>query len=261
MTSPEGSIAKRAIALIEQQGSARSSWLAGQLGVPPKEVSSSLNPYCKNGTLVACKVQRPGAQDENEYRMSKLGRGMSFAIRGDVTRSPAVRDGRLARPTMQHPSGLHLEAANGRPKAPDDRRTTLLAAAWPGVDAPRPPEQTDDVADDANAPEAEAAEVRTTSRPGGSTEVRALGTRASHVAAQVEAPSSRPAMPLQASTTFRCALANDGSLLLMRKGVAPIDLCPSETRALVDYLRKLDELSLPRFGEAELPESLRAQAK
>lgn len=192
--------------------------------------------------------------------MSNAGAGMAFVIRGDVTRSPAVRSGTVARPTPTHPSGLHLEAVHGRPKATDDRRTALVAEAWPGTDATSTNDQVEKVADEVAAPAGMQADEATDISKGDS-DARSEGTGSDHVVARVAAPSSRPAMAAPTSSTFRCALANDGSLLLMRTGDEPIDLSPSDTRAPVTYLRKLEELSYPRIDETDLPSPLRTQAQ
>ncbi|MCC7082202.1 MAG: hypothetical protein IT530_16135 [Burkholderiales bacterium] len=122
MTTPTpGSRAHRAIEFICQHGPARTTQIAEQLGIAIDGVSSLLWPYCQDGTLVACRVDRPGRGPENEYRATASGPGANFRVMSDAagrTASPVVRAGHVARPTPTAPSGLRIEAAHGRPPAP-----------------------------------------------------------------------------------------------------------------------------------------------
>lgn len=73
------SVAQRAIALIQKNGSMRSDQIAEALGVSGAVIASSLFGSCDNGTLVSCKVERPGSTRQvNEYRMSASGKGKDW---------------------------------------------------------------------------------------------------------------------------------------------------------------------------------------
>lgn len=241
MTPREGSNAHRAIELIRQHGTARSSWLAEQLGISTSTLSAMLSGYTKDGTLVSCLV-RVGAEGnaQNEYRLAAAGPGMDARIRADVTsRGPLVRDGTIARPSPDLPSALRLEEARAReqPKPTlSPKRAAEIASAWPGAD-PGPEPVIVDASEHADQV------VPTPETP--------------------EAPGSRPASASPAvpqRSAFRCALANDGSLLLMLPNAPALDLCPEDTRALVEYLRKLDELGAPRIAAA-VPALIGVQAQ
>lgn len=62
---------------------------------------------------------------------------------------------------------------------------------------------------------------------------------------------------------FRCAIASDGTLLLMRDGEAPHELSRQEARCLVDYLRHFADFDAPPSGAAGavLPALLATQAQ
>jgi hypothetical protein len=73
------SVAKRAIALIAERGTLRSDQIAEALGLDKTVIATSLTGHVNNGTLVACKVQRPGsAIVVNEYRISASGKTPGF---------------------------------------------------------------------------------------------------------------------------------------------------------------------------------------
>lgn len=73
-----GSVAKRAIALIAERGAMRTDQIAEALGVDGKSISNSFGWPVKNGTLVMCKVERPGTSPVNEYRISAGGTALEF---------------------------------------------------------------------------------------------------------------------------------------------------------------------------------------
>lgn len=52
---------------------------------------------------------------------------------------------------------------------------------------------------------------------------------------------------------FRCALASDGGMFLFPPTGGPVELTPEDTRHLVAYLRKLDELANPDARPAGAP--------
>ena len=73
------SVAQRAIALITERGAMRTDQIAEATGVEKAAVASSLGAYVNNGTLVACKVERPGGGNPvNEYRISAGGKTAGF---------------------------------------------------------------------------------------------------------------------------------------------------------------------------------------
>lgn len=265
MKPREGSTAHRAIELIRQHGTARSGWLAEQLGITTSTLSGHLNPYTQDGTLVSCLVRVGDERNhQNEYRLAAAGASMEFKIRSDIAgRGPLVREGTIARPSPDLPSALRLEEARAReqPKPTiTPKRAAEIATVWPGAD-PAPSVMgnpiTAEVETIEQAPEVATPEACVPGEPLGDAE----GGR---VEAQ-ETPSSRPApaaAPAAAATrsAFRCALANDGSLLLMLPNAPALDLCPEDTRALVEYLRKLDELGAPRISAA-VPALIGVQAQ
>lgn len=263
MKPREGSTAYRAIELIRQHGTARSGWLAEQLGITTSTLSAQLSAYTKDGTLVSCLV-RVGDEGshQNEYRLAAAGAGMEFRIRSDVAgRGPLVRDGTIARETPRLPSGLHIEEERGRanPKpALTQKQTSELARVWPGVD-PQPMEAvTDDftIVGDHIAP----VDVPLIVTAGGPEPVKPATPAQAAESAPEPAPIPAPPQVSAPRSAFRCALANDGSLLLMIPGNPALDLNPTDTRALVEYLRKLDELGAPRIPAA-MPALVGVQAQ
>lgn len=220
----ESSVAHRALALIRSQGTARSSWLAQQLGLTAETITATLGHYRRNGTLVSCRViQENSLRSENEYRMSNTGPGSRFAL-AVTGGNPVVRSGVVPRESARKfPSQLHIEEELGRPKdqsTPREGKLVIVTA--------RPDEMS--TGQDASA--------------------RVAHREESSMVASVH---TAPRLPV-----FRCAMASDGSLLLMQPHAQPIELSPEETNALVGYLRKLDALSAPR---ADLPGLLQPQAE
>lgn len=58
-----------AIDYIEKHPGARSREISDACGMAIESVATSLAPWVTNGTLICCKVERPGAPTQNEYRM------------------------------------------------------------------------------------------------------------------------------------------------------------------------------------------------
>jgi len=214
MTPKIGSCAHRAIDLIRERGAARTTWLSEQLGSDASNISAALDPYCKNGTLVVCKVERLGARPENEYRLGLAGPGhaMGHVPVAHNGAAPVVR-----RPTIDAPSRLHLDAEEAKRRA----------------SAPPPPAAV--------------------ARP------EAIPAPAPTPAAARSAPAPAPTID---RWSFRVALANDATLFLWIPGqTQPVDLAPDQTRALVDYLRKLGAFPSSIDTEAEMPVLLQTQAQ
>ena len=220
MTPQEGSRAHRAIELIGQQGAVRSTSLAEQLGISCSALSALLNPYCDDGTLVACKVEKPGTRPENEYRLGLAGAGHRMAP------VPAAHQGGapvVRRPTIDAPSRLHLDAEAARQRTESKPAPVVPAKSV----AAAPP----------------------------------VATAAPEPSAVVPVPAALPAAAPSAER-FRVALASDATLILWIPGQAqPVDLPPEHTRALVDYLRKLDALSGAIGAEGDMPGFLMRQAQ
>lgn len=71
-----------AVALIRKRGVMRSYEIEEALGC--KSIAATLAPRVADGTLVVCKVERPGLRACNEYRMSVAGGGRLTARNGDL---------------------------------------------------------------------------------------------------------------------------------------------------------------------------------
>ena len=78
-TPRKESIAKRAIALLKERGVAmRTGQIAEALGESTSSIMPCLAPWAENGTLIVCKVEKPGSRATNEYRISGGGKAMKW---------------------------------------------------------------------------------------------------------------------------------------------------------------------------------------
>jgi len=117
--------------------------------------------------------------------------------------------------------------------------------------------------------DAEAARQRTESKPAPVVPAKSVAAEPPVATAAPEpsafvpvpVPGPLPVAPTSAER-FRVALASDATLILWIPGQAqPVDLPPEHTRALVDYLRKLDALSGAIGAEGDMPGFLMRQAQ
>ncbi len=115
------SVAQRAIALIQKQGSMRSDQIAEALGVSGAVIASSVAGHCRNGTLVSCKVERTNGGAVNEYRMSASGKAKNWHA------EPAERKP----PTPFPPPRCRGERSKGRRSGQAQGPEVLQAA--PGI--------------------------------------------------------------------------------------------------------------------------------
>ena len=212
------STAGRAIFLITRHGSMRTSAIAAELGVDHAVVSTALWPHTKTGRLVVCKVERPGSKYPPENEY-RVSAGFRSSVEKDMETHRPIRRGAVV-----EPGPLRRTPPAGIGRVPTE---TAPAAASTPTRAPTvapivPPAPTEKAAPMAPQPQAS------------------------------PTPHDREPKP------FRAAMASDGGLFLFLEGGNQVELSQDNTRTLVDYLRKLAELSEP--ARTAGPEAFRLPA-
>jgi len=247
MTKRCDSVATKAIELIRNRGTARSSWLAEQLGLSPSTISGSLVNHVARGVLVTCKVSRgtsPGT--ENEYRLSAAGprtaieQDMAASRRG-ADKSLVVQAGPVPRAAVKAPSRLELDAKEGREAQPAAPHKAPKVPEAP-ITFPAPSGDWGKVVATSLGPLPEDKQVT-------------IKAQELHSMKAESAPARRP---------FRVAIANDGSMILWVRGLEqPVDIDQADTRELVEYLRKLGQIDRPLLDlpDVRTPALLSVQAQ
>lgn len=194
------SVAQRAIALITERGAIRTDQIAEALGLDKAAIASSLGAYVNNGTLVTCKVERPGwGMAVNEYRISAGGKALGF-------REYKVKDAKSKKtpPVPVPPAAAAAIPAKAKPakkrSAPVRKvqRNTAIAAKRPHV------------------------------------------ARKAVKLPKVRAAPSMYESGTATAGAFRTAIASDGAMIFLGAAAGPFELTRPESRALIEFVRTLD---------------------
>lgn len=192
-------------------GAARSTAIAQAIDVEPKQITGLLQIPVERGYLNVCKIERPGKKDENEYRLSTAGQGMSWE------EFKAISISRDVSPFIPLPTA---------PKSVDRAPTQRRGASHPLAPTSPPP---------ASATPADQAQVSATTVPAETVAVPPSCNPPAE-ASETPVPVAVPAAPArEGSPDIEFGLWSSGRLSII-DGDSVLILAPEDTRRLRTFL-------------------------